>query len=200
MRVVICTRMAMAINTKHSAVYSCVLLTLSVQFKSLISVYMRASNTCAMEAVPALPWINRRVLPRHSPTMHTITTHYLDARTHCNAISATALAVFVFQMCDLNMHAKCKNHNATFRACAFAAHAVPIHWLTRRLQLCDMLHVVGDGDKHKTECRVMPCISVCCLLTLPKHMSWRPSQLSTNAYYESDRHTVSRAFMKLYTV
>ena len=41
----------------------------------------------------------------------------------------------------------------------------------RRLQLCDMLHVVGDGDKHKTECRVMPCISVCCLLTLPKHMS-----------------------------
>ena len=71
----------------------------------------------------------------------------------------------------LNMHARCENHNASFRACAFAAHAVPIHWLTRRLQLCDMLHVVGDGDKHKTECRVMPCISVCCLLTLPKHMS-----------------------------
>ena len=97
--------------------------------------------------------------------------HYLDARTHCNAISATADAVVVFQMCDLNMHARCENHNASFRACAFAAHAVPIHWLTRRLQLCDMLHVVGDGDKHKTECRVMPCISVCCLLTLPKHIS-----------------------------
>ena len=41
----------------------------------------------------------------------------------------------------------------------------------RRLQLCDMLHVVGDGDKHKTECRLMPCIYVGCLLTLPKHMS-----------------------------
>ena len=41
----------------------------------------------------------------------------------------------------------------------------------RRLQLCDMLHVVGNGDKHKTECRLMPCISVCCCLTLTKHMS-----------------------------
>ena len=106
MRVVISTWMAMAINTKHNAVYLCVLLTLSVQFKSLISVYMRANHTCAMEAVPALPRIKRRVLPRHSPTMHTRTTHYLDARTNCNAISATALTVFVFQMCDLNMHAE----------------------------------------------------------------------------------------------
>ena len=88
------------------AVYLCVLLTLSVQFKALISVYMRANHTCAMEAVPALPRIKRRVLPRHSPTMHTRTTHYLDARTNCNAISATALTVFVFQMCDLNMHAE----------------------------------------------------------------------------------------------
>ena len=93
MRVVISTWMAMAINTKHNAVYLCVLLTLSVQFKSLISVYMRANHTCAMEAVPALPRIKRRVLPRHSPTMHTRTTHYLDARTHCNAISATPDAV-----------------------------------------------------------------------------------------------------------
>ena len=88
--------------------------------------------------------------------------HYLGARTHCNAISATADAVVVFQMCDLNMHARCENHNASFRACAFAAHTVPMHWLTKRLQLCYMLHVVGDGDKHKTECRVMPCISACC--------------------------------------
>ena len=44
----------MAINTKHNGVYLCVLLTLSVRFKSLISVYMRAKHTYAMETVPAL--------------------------------------------------------------------------------------------------------------------------------------------------
>ena len=54
MRIVVSTLVAMAINTKHNAVYLCVLLTLSVRFKSLISVYMRANHTCAMEAVPAL--------------------------------------------------------------------------------------------------------------------------------------------------
>ena len=54
MRVVIFTWMAMAINTKHNSVYLCVLLTLCVRFKALISVYMRANHTCAMEAVPAL--------------------------------------------------------------------------------------------------------------------------------------------------
>ena len=68
MRIVISTWLAMAINTKHNAVYLCVLLTLSERFKSLISVYMRANHTYAVEAVSALLSSNvassRGILPQ----------------------------------------------------------------------------------------------------------------------------------------
>ena len=68
MRIVISTWLAMAINTKHNAVYLCVLLTLPEQVKSLISVYMRANHTYAIEAVSALHSSNvassRGILPQ----------------------------------------------------------------------------------------------------------------------------------------
>ena len=83
------------------------------------------------------------ILQQCTREVHTI----FHARTHCHAIIANDLPVLVVQMCERNIHARRDNHNASFRACAFAAHAVPMHWLTRRLPLCNVPYVVADGDK-----------------------------------------------------